>query len=157
MILADHQLRKLDFLFPWREEHLNPASMDVTIGRSIIRELSHGRMEKLDIPASGYPVEPGDFLLAQTEERFLVPNGYAVELRLKSTIARSGFDHAMAVFIDPGFTGVITLEVKNCLRYNTLRLFRGMRFAQAIVHRLEPSEKPYKGRYQGAETVEGPK
>lgn len=137
---------------------LNPASIDVRIGYKVIREESHGRMERLLIPKDGLVVDPGDFLLTETLEYFNVPNGYAVELRLKSTVARMGWNHAMAVWIDPGFRGVITLEVKNTLQYNTLRLRQGQRFAQAIVHRLSGlSGAPYNGRYQGAEGVEGAK
>jgi dCTP deaminase len=137
---------------------LNPASVDVRIGGKVIREESFGRMAHFDIPDDGLVVEPGDFLLTETLEYFNVPNGYAVELRLKSTAARMGWNHAMAVWIDPGFRGVITLEIKNDLQYNTLRLRKGQRFAQAIVHRLSgTSGSPYNGRYQGAVGVEGAK
>ena len=136
---------------------VNPASIDIRIGFSAILEEAHGRMIKRDI-GPGLIVEPGDFLLTESMERFNVPNGYAVELRLKSTVARQGWNHAMAVWIDPGFQGVITMEVKNDLQYNTLKLQSGQRFAQAIVHRLSGlSAKPYVGRYQNADGVEGPK
>lgn len=61
----------------------------------------------------------------------------------------------MAVWVDPGFNGVITLEIKNDLQYNILRLYKNERFAQAIVHKLSNiSAKPYGGRYQDATGVE---
>lgn len=155
MILCDNDLSRLDLIKDFDRSFLNPASIDVRIGARVKRELSFGRFAEENIPDKGLTIEPGEFLLAHTEEVFSVPNGYAVELRLKSTIARLGWNHAMAVWIDPGFQGVITLEIKNDLSYNCLKLERGMRFAQAIVHRLSgPSLQPYNGKYQGATSVE---
>lgn len=137
---------------------VNPASIDIRIGNMVIREEGHGRMVKQSIPDGGLVIEPGDFFLTETLEYFSVPNGYALELRLKSTTARKGWNHAMAVWVDPGFNGKITLEIKNDLQYNSLRLFKGERFAQAIVHRLSGMcMNPYNGRYQGATGVEDAK
>lgn len=136
-------------------DHLNPASFDICVGKTAKREISHGRFEDVEIPDTGLVVEPGDFLLVGTAEWFNVPNGYALDLRLKSSTARKGWNHALAVWVDPGWQGIITMELSNSLAYNSLRLIPGQRFAQALVHKLSaPSQKPYAGRYQGAKGVE---
>lgn len=137
---------------------LNPASIDIRVGRRIIVEMGHGRWDKIKLPENGVYFQPGEFALVETMESFRVPNGYAMDLRLKSSTARLGWDHSLAFWVDPGWEGVLTMEVRNVLRYNNLLLRPGDRFAQAIVHRLTgDSERPYAGRYNGARSVEGAK
>lgn len=134
---------------------VNPASIDIRVGRTAIVETSFGRMEKMIIPSTGLTLEPGDFALVDTWESFNVPNGYAMDLRLKSSTARRGFDHSLAFWVDPGWRGVLTMEIKNVLQYHGLKLVPGERFAQVIVHKLSGmSDKPYAGRYNGATSVE---
>lgn len=135
-------------------ELVNPASIDIRIGNKALLEVGHGQWQEVDLTA-GRMVMPGDFLLVETLETFNVPNGYAMDLRLKSSTARRGWDHSLAFWVDPGWQGVLTMEVRNVLRYNGLMLCTGERFAQAIVHKLTgPSLRPYQGRYHGATGVE---
>ncbi len=137
---------------------VNPASFDIRIGRRLITEVGHGRWETQDIDPKGYRAEPGEFLLVETMETFDVPNGYAMDLKLKSSTARRGWNHSLAFWVDPGWRGVLTMEVRNVLQFNALTLVPGQRFAQAIVHKLSgQSACPYDGKYNGAEGVEGAK
>lgn len=137
---------------------INPASIDVRVGSSALIEEGRDDWRKVEIPTDGLVVWPGMFLLVHTQEHFKVPNGYAVDLRLKSSTARRGWDHSLAFWVDPGWDGVLTMEIRNVLRYSPLMLVPGMRFAQAIVHKLVGmSARPYEGRYQGARTVEAAK
>lgn len=139
-------------------EQINPASVDVSIGGTAIVERGYGHKEEVQIHQEGLTVEPGEMLLVGTDEVISVPNGYVVDLRLKSTSARLGWDHNAALWVDPGFRGIITLELRNCNRYTPLILKRGQRIAQAVVHRMTRlASKPYNGRYQNATGVEGPK
>lgn len=159
MILCDRDLRALmaDGLIADPDYSLvGPASIDVRIGDKLLLEEAYGRMTPYFLGKR--IIEPGDFFLTETLETFNVPNGYAVQLLMKSTMGRKGFDHMLATWIDPGFRGVVTLEIKNVNQYHNLTIEKGMRFAQAIVHRLSgPSENLYAGRYQNAQGVEGPK
>jgi dCTP deaminase len=159
-ILCDRDLRTLlrDGLIEEPDFDLvNPASIDVRIGSSLLLEESYGRYVPFAL-GEQLSIAPGDFFLTETLEKFNVPNGYAVELRMKSTTARRGWDHALAVWIDPGFRGVITLEIKNTTQFHSLLIQKGMRFAQAIVHKLSgESDNPYAGKYQDATGLEGPK
>jgi dCTP deaminase len=81
-----------------------------------------------------------------------------VDLRLKSSTARMGWNHSLAFWVDPGWSGVLTMEVQNISK-GPLRLTYGQRFAQIIVHELSSltGEHSYQGRYQGATTVEAAK
>lgn len=139
---------------------VNPASVDLRIGRDLLFEVDfppHWRERRLE-PDKGFSLAPGDFVLVSTEEHLSVPNGYAVEFRLKSTAARMGFEHALAVWFDPGWDGVATLELRNGCRYQWLNLYRGQRIVQFMVHKLDgPSEHPYQGRYNQATSVEAAK
>lgn len=136
---------------------VNPASIDIRIGKTMMRE-APGRMIEEEIPDSGYFLSPGQFVLVATMESFNVPNGYAMDLRLKSSTARLGFDHSLAFWVDPGWQGVLTMEIRNMRQQCHLRLLPGQRFAQVVVHKLSGlSASPYKGRYHGANKVESSK
>jgi dCTP deaminase len=137
---------------------VNPASIDIRVGKNLIIETSYG-FKNIELNENeGYWLEPGDFVLVDTYERICVPNGFAVDLKLKSSTARKGFNHSLAFWVDPGWDGRLTMEVQNILRYQPLVIRPKMKFAQIIVHKLDkPAMKPYSGRYQGAATVEGAK
>lgn len=109
-------------------------------------------------PEGAYILIPNEFVLIETYETLKVPNGYAVELKMKSSRAREGLDHSLAFWFDPGWHGVGTMELKNVSRFQNIFLKPQMRVAQIIVHRLSgDAEKPYAGRYQNASSVEGSK
>ena len=63
----------------------------------------------------------------------------------------------MAAYIDPGFTGRVTLELVNVNRFHRLPLEHGMRIGQLRFSRLD--EIPMRnysqtGRYQGDQGVQ---
>jgi dCTP deaminase len=135
---------------------VNPASIDIRIGNTNIY-----RGVECDISGrtADNPIylEPGAFMLVSTLERLKVPLDCAMDLRLKSSRARVGYDHALAFWFDPGWDGIGTLEIKN-IGYDMLPIYPGLRIGQIIYHRLtEVCEKPYAGRYQAATIVEGAK
>jgi dCTP deaminase len=140
---------------------LNPASIDIRVGKQVVLENVSGTLEQSGmnkhgtIPPDGLYVWPGQLVLVETFESFHVPNGYAMDLRLKSSTARKGWNHSLAFWVDPGWKGRLTMEVRNDLQRGPLILTPGQRFAQVIVHQLSGlSARPYAGRYQGASGVE---
>jgi dCTP deaminase len=71
----------------------------------------------------------------------------------KSSLGRLGIVvHQTAGFIDPGFSGNITLEVTVT---NPIRVYAGMRFAQVRFHTVVGESSGYKGNYTG-EHARGP-
>lgn len=151
------------FLQPADDNMIQPASVDIRIGNKIIVEVpDYRKFVTLYIDNTSkenpYFVKPGGFLLASTYERITIPPGFAMDLRLKSSRAREGFDHALAFWFDPGWEGVGTMEIKSNLQYHELKLWYMMPFAQVIFWPLDSvSSHTYSGRYQGATAVESSK
>mgnify|MGYP001571697281 CR=1 FL=1 len=160
VILSDRALHALlEQLIPDGADHMlvNSASIDIRIGRDLLKEDGPGKWKRVSVGVGKdqYLLKPKEFVLVSTYETIYVPNGYAVDLRLKSSRAREGYDHALAFWVDPGWYGILTMEVMNNMRYTELPLELGMRFGQMIVHQLDaPAEKPYCGKYKGAQCVE---
>jgi dCTP deaminase len=133
--------------------YLNPASIDIRIGKTFLCE-TYSKFSPFDLPP-GFVLLPGEFMLVSTYETIHVPNGYAMELKLKSSIARQGFNHSLAFWVDPGWKGILTMEIQNVTNYQCLRLNSGMRFAQIIFHELTSlAARPYNGKYQHASSAE---
>jgi dCTP deaminase len=163
MILCDRDLKSLArsgwLVRPYDEKLLNPASIDIRVGQNIIREKGINHWQDQYIGDSTYDVpvqiEPGEFILVETLEEIIVPSGYSIDCKLKSTMARKGLDHSLAFWFDPGWHGIGTFELRNVTRHQTIHVWYGMCIAQIIVHRLSgAAEHPYAGRYQGAKRVE---
>ena len=134
--IVDHQIRHLcreqGLVEPFDPDMVNPASIDVTLGATLLREGGAGenRWEPVDIENSIYSLAPGEFVLAHTAELIRVPSDLECVFNLKSSRGREGFDHLMAAYIDPGFSGRVTLELVNVNRYHRLPLEHGMRIGQ---------------------------
>lgn len=160
MILCDRTLRAMlaQFVSPADYGLVNPASVDLQLGAELLLETRDGwTKHELADERSKRPfvLRPGEFALVATHERLMVPNGYAMEFRLKSTAARAGFEHALAVWFDPGWDGIATLELRNGNLHHPLLLYRFQRLVQFMVHVLDGlAEHPYQGRYNRATGVE---
>lgn len=155
-ILSDTTLHERLYQFfadaEGQREFVNPASVDIRIGQHL--EYEDGVVWDL-IKQGPYTMAPKEFVLASTYEHIMVPIDCVVELKLKSTLARKGFDHSLAFHVDPGWDGILTMEIHNMNRLRPLTLEYGQRFAQIIVYKLDkPAANPYSGRYQNATSVE---
>lgn len=100
-------------------------------------------------------LHPGEFVLASTFEQVTLPDDVAARLEGKSSLGRLGLlTHSTAGFIDPGFTGHVTLELSNVATL-PITLWPGMKIGQMCFFRLSsPSAHPYGSteygsRYQG--------
>jgi dCTP deaminase len=102
-----------------------------------------------------FVLHPGEFVLASTYEAVTLPDDVAARLEGKSSLGRLGLlTHSTAGFIDPGFTGHVTLELSNVATL-PIQLWPGMKIGQLCFFRLSsPAENPYGSarygsRYQG--------
>ena len=161
--LVDHQLRNLckmrGLVEPYTPEMINPARIDVTLGPTLLREGRPGedRWVEVDIENGVYSLEPGEFVLAATQELVRVPNNLECVFNLKSSRGREGYEHLMAAYIDPGFTGRVTLELVNVNRYHRLSLEHGMRIGQlrfAKVDSVPMRSYAVTGRYMNDKGVQ---
>lgn len=139
--IVDHQIihcvRKFNLIQPFSESQLNPASYDVRLGPIILveglaigPEDSRRRWQEIDISNEPYQMTPNEFVLASTEEYINVPPHLEAVFQLKSSRGREGYEHALAGYIDPGFSGNVTLELSNLNQRHTLTLAQGMLIGQ---------------------------
>ncbi|HUW88482.1 MAG TPA: dCTP deaminase [Candidatus Paceibacterota bacterium] len=147
---------------------IQPSSIDVRLDRffrvfenhkySVIDpsvEQSELTREVAVAPNEYFILHPGEFVLASTYEVITLPDDIAGRLEGKSSLGRLGLlTHSTAGFIDPGFSGHITLELSNVANL-PVKLFPGMKIGQLCLIKLtSPAEHPYGSalygsRYQG--------
>lgn len=148
---------------PFDPELLNPASLDIRIGNSIVIEdatSSQNVTRTIDISErteeTPYWVRPGGWVLASSLEVFNLPAIVAAEFKLKSSRAREGWGHSLAGHCDPGWHGsVLTMELKNYRELKPLPLYPGLRIGQMIFHSTSIPKHNYSetGRYNGDRSV----
>src|SRR3954452_3398230 len=96
----------------------------------------------------------GECVLGPTYEAVSLPDDVSARLEGKSSLGRLGLlTPSTAGFIDPGFTGHVTLELSNVATL-PIKLWPGMKIGQLCFFRLSsPAEQPYGtlagSRFQG--------
>jgi dCTP deaminase len=150
--LVDFQIEELatgfNLITPYDSAQLNPASYDVRVGDNILIEMPDGSWQKRLTP---WLIEPGEFVLAEIRETLKLPADIEAQFQLKSSRGREGFEHVMSGYIDPGYNGVITLELVNVRRYTAITLAPDMLIGQIRFMKTEaPCYSPYgdRGHYQ---------
>ena len=139
---------RLDRFFRVFENHkysvIDPSIEQVDLTREVAVEANEE-----------FILHPGEFVLASTYEVITLPDDIAGRLEGKSSLGRLGLlTHSTAGFIDPGFSGHITLELSNVANL-PVKLFPGMKIGQLCLIKLSsPAENPYGSalygsRYQG--------
>jgi dCTP deaminase len=95
-------------------------------------------------PNDGFVLHPGEFVLGSTLETVTLPDDLAARVEGKSSLGRLGLmTHATAGFVDPGFSGHVTLELSNVATLPII-LWPGMKIGQLCFFRLSsPAENPY--------------
>ncbi len=162
MLLSDGDLRKeLDagrlVLDPWDLAMLQPSSIDVRLDR-FFRVFQNSRYTHIDprlqqddltsaVEPEGdepFVLHPGEFVLGSTFESVGLPDDLAGRLEGKSSLGRLGLlTHSTAGFIDPGFTGHITLELSNVANL-PITLYPGMKIGQiSFLQMTTPADQPY--------------
>lgn len=102
--------------------------------------------------SDSYDIDPGEFILAHTQETFNFPPNITGLVKDKSTYARCGLSVQNTV-LEAGWSGQVTIEISNH-GPETVRLHAGLGIAQILfVHNPKPAEKPYTGKYQDQKGV----
>ena len=173
MLLSDRDIRaevesgrvRLD---PWDPDMIQPSSVDVRLDK-FFRLFDNHKYRVIDPaqdqadltrlvevePSEGFVLHPGEFVLGSTLETVSLPDDLAARVEGKSSLGRLGLlTHATAGFVDPGFSGHVTLELANVATL-PIKLYPGMKIGQLCFFRLSsPAEHPYGSakygsRYQG--------
>ena len=153
---------------PFEEAMIQPSSVDVRLDK-FFRVFENHKYSVIDpsieqaeltreVIVEGnehFILHPGEFVLASTYEVITLSDDIAGRLEGKSSLGRLGLlTHSTAGFIDPGFSGHITLELSNVANL-PVKLFPGMKIGQLCLIKLSsPAEHPYGSakygsRYQG--------
>jgi len=153
---------------PFDQKMIQPSSVDVRLDR-FFRVFENHKYEVIDpsieqpdltrevavSPDDFFILHPGEFVLASTYEVITLPEDIAGRLEGKSSLGRLGLlTHSTAGFIDPGFSGHITLELSNVANL-PVKLYPGMKIGQLCLIKLSSAaEHPYGSavygsRYQG--------
>ena len=117
----------------------------------------------VEVPADQpFILHPGEFVLGSTYELVTLPDDVAARLEGKSSLGRLGLlTHSTAGFVDPGFSGHVTLELSNVATL-PIMLWPGMKIGQFCFLRMtSPAEHPYGSagpgsHYQGQPPVVPP-
>jgi dCTP deaminase len=161
-VLSDGTIRRLVAeghirIEPWDDGMVQPASVDLRLGSSF-RVFHNHRATAIDLAdppthltehvtveeGQSFVIHPGEFVLGRTEESVELPDDVVARIEGKSSLGRLGLIvHATAGFVDPGFSGTLTLEITNLTRVPIV-LWPGLPIAQLSFMALDrPAERPY--------------
>ena len=161
-VLSDATIEKLIHeetikIDPYNSEQLQPASYDFLLHPTILVFENHTQpvidpynkpedLHRAVVATEEKPfvLHPGEFILGSTVEVITLPDHVIARCEGKSSLGRIGLlIHATAGFVDPGFSGQITLELANVSRQPIL-LHPNMRIGQFSFEYLDsPARKPY--------------
>src|SRR5438067_8132155 len=162
VVLSDRTIARLlaeerIVIEPYDESLLQPSSVDVRVDRFFrvfhnarypfidVREPQGDLTELVEIDDDRpFILHPGEFVLASTLERIVLPDDLVARLEGKSSLGRLGLlIHSTAGFIDPGWDGNVTLKLSNVANL-PITTYHGMKTAKISFVKLpEPAEKPY--------------
>jgi len=179
MLMSDNDIRSARHMGwlniePYDPDMVQPASIDIRLGKKFIEyaDLTAGGRIAVDqividpeedtarlhattvLPEGGSMVlHPGAFMLAHTIETITLSSRIAARLEGRSSYARLGLIIHSAGFIDPGFSGQITLELSN-LAPHPIVLRPGTRIGQVcFMPTVSAADVPYGiregSKYQG--------
>lgn len=163
MILSDREIKKRIELRqiviePTNLLDIQPASVDILLDQKIlifdypnIPYIDTRHLAELDITSAWvqkndepFMLHPGEFVLGCTLEHVEIPNDLVARIEGKSSLGRIGLlIHSTAGYVDPGWTGRLTLELSNISRL-PMALYPGMKIGQiSFTQMTSPAERPY--------------
>ena len=155
---------------PLIEDYIQPSSVDLRVGADF-RVFENHKYSHIDPKAQQddltslvtatieepFVLHPGEFVLGTTFEKVSLSNKVVARLEGKSSLGRIGLlIHSTAGFVDPGFSGYLTLELSNVANL-PIKIYPEMKIGQISFYYLNsPSEseygsETYGSKYQGQE------
>jgi dCTP deaminase len=149
---------------PLSTEGLQPSSVDLRLGRRYLRlkdgvtlDAHKDNSEHFDpyFISDFLELPPGVLILAETVECVTLSDSLMANIHGRSSFGRLGvLVHITAGLVDPGWHGILTLELMN-ITQGPVRLYVGDRIAQLTVQRLAGpfgrAKLGYTGKYLGAD------
>lgn len=151
MILSDTEIRKrledntLGISPLPHDDAIQPASIDLHLAADLKIFYKNTKELGIDTPPlmtdveidyfTGFTIPNGAFFLGSTIEEITVPEDLVGVIDGKSSLGRIGLAvHVTAGYIDPGFHGNLTLELRNLNPDVRIRLNAGMAICQIRFH-----------------------
>lgn len=175
MVLSDRSIREeirqgRIVIDPLNEDCIQPASVDLHLDdkfrvfRNIRQPYIDVRQPQDDLTElvtinhdDPLILHPREFVLGSTLEKLTLPADIVARVEGKSSLGRLGLlIHSTAGYVDPGWSGHLTLELSNVSNL-PITLYYDMPIGQISFLRLSsPAEKPYNSKglgskYQGQE------
>lgn len=148
-------------------EQMQPSSVDLRLGNEYLSpiheekalDIKNAEPKYQQINGNAILLPPNEFILATTKERVKLPHNIVATVEGRSSVGRLGIAiHVTAGFIDAGFNGNITLEIKN-LSNNGVILYEDMRICQLVFMKTDKAPIRTYGecdnKYQNQEGVTG--
>ena len=167
MILSDFTIKSLLKSGKLRIEPLDlkqiePASIDLRLGNTFLTpKTTHGICSMSEAPeydavtTEEFVIPTRGFVLATTMEVITLPNDLTAFVEGRSSVGRLGLFIQNAGWVDPGFSGAITLELYNA-NNAPMRIEAGRRICQLVIAQADRAvENPYHGKYQGQRQTTG--
>ena len=117
------------------QSHVEPGAYAHVGGHEsiLLREQKH---ERFDIPfGASFLLHPGSLVLVPTLEWVKLPPNLQGVVTARSSWAREGLNIATATIINPGYQGIVTLELANFGEI-PISLSPGLRVAQLALYEL---------------------
>jgi dCTP deaminase len=144
------------------DKQMGSASVDLRLGTEflVLRRTDESGLDPGDQPQASVErmtttvdveigdklwLHPGQFVLGATFEFLRLPAHLGAYVVGRSSWGRVGLLVATAIFVQPGFSGCLTLELVNHGE-SPVALYPGSRIAQLAVHNLPSATDHYYGR-----------
>ncbi|QGH32859.1 dCTP deaminase [Gracilibacillus salitolerans] len=162
MILSGQTIKQLIHdermsVTPYKDFSIQPASIDLCLGKhflvvddmstpflSVDKAANYHEMQVTDGEVITIPSKT--FMLGTTLEQIRLPDYLTAFVEGRSSIGRLGVFIQNAGWIDPGFSGQITLELFNANRV-PVQLKVGMRVCQLVIAQVDHATEGYSGKY----------
>ncbi|GAB2559533.1 dCTP deaminase [Gracilibacillus alcaliphilus] len=142
---------------PFKKLSIQPASVDLRLGKEfvIVDDIftpflsvdQPAKYQEIEVTEEGtITIPPQTFMLGTTLEQISLPNDLTAFVEGRSSIGRLGVFIQNAGWIDPGFSGQITLELFNANRV-PVQLRVGMRVCQLVIAQVDQITEGYSGKY----------
>lgn len=152
MILSDSDIKDyiskgLIKISPYDESQVYPASYAFHLGKNLLIPIGNDLIDfkkKLlpeynehEIKEEGYTINPGDFILAQTEEQLTLSPQISMFIEGRSSLARIGLEVVQtSSFIEPNTANsIITFEIRNNGK-SPIQLYSGMKISRGFFMKL---------------------
>jgi len=169
MVLSDRTIKEQVkegriVIDPFDESCVQPSSVDLRLDRYFrvfrnhtmpfidVKEDQEELTELVEISEDDrFILHPDEFVLGSTLELIGVPSDLAARLDGKSSLGRLGLlTHATAGWIDPGFSGHVTLELSNVANL-PITLYPGMKIGQiSFMQMTTVADEPYGASGKGS-------